>query len=250
VKKILLYSILILPLIISCGEGETTVENIDPKSDEIKQLIHFFTTNAYEKNSGTFYSEVNNKGEVVSGKVFNVALSRLVYGLSYSSKVDKANLSKAQDAVNFQLEQLIGTDSLGTYFRSFFDLNANTPDSSLSLDIWQQAYGLCGLSELYRNNPNEDLLSQIHLHHENFIKRFHDKKNGGFYGNYEKNKQVEGSKTLQALIYPITAYMENLWLADVANRKKYEPYLKENIRIAFERGWNKDLDMDSNCRQI
>ncbi len=241
IKKTSLYIIVVLSLFVSCTE--TSRKNINPKSkdEEIKSLLDFFINNAYQSELGTYYSEVNNTGEVVSGKVFNVALSRLIYGLSYSSIIDSSNLKKAQEAANFQMDKLIAKDSLGPYFVSFFDLRTNMPDSSLNLDIWQQAYGLCGLSELYRNSPNEDLLSRIHQFHDSFLKRFYDDKNGGVFGNYEKNEKVEGSKTLQSLIYPITAYMENLWSADTANRYKYEPYLKENIRIAFEKGWNKDL---------
>jgi len=239
-KKIILFKLLVLSLFISCDKANE--KNIDLKNVEVNNLIKFFNKNAYQADLGTYYSEINNNGELVSSKVFNVALSRLIYGLSYSSNIlDTSYLHNAQKAAEFQIEKLIAEDSIGTYFLSFYDLDSNMPDNSSNLDIWQQAYGLCGLSELYRNNPNEKLLSSIHLFHDSFIKRFHDNKNGGFYGNYEKNEQVTGSKTLQSIIYPITAYMENLWLIDVDNRNKYEPFLKENIRLAFDKGWNEDL---------
>lgn len=240
-KKTLIQITIILGLFVSCKEDNKANINPETHENEIENLLNFFNEHAYQLASGTYYSEINNKGEVVSDKVFNVALSRLIYGLSYANKVDVSYLEKAQKAADFQMEKLIIKDSLSTHFASFYDLKTNKPDSSLSLDIWQQAYGLCGLSELYRNIPNNDLLSQIHQLHESFIKRFYDNKKGGFYGNSENDEKVKGSKTLQALIYPITAYMESLWLVDRANRHKYEPYLKENIRIAFEKGWNKDL---------
>ena len=121
-------------------------------------------------------------------------------------------------------------------------MEAAKGDSATALDIWQQAYGLCGLSELYRQNHDEALLSHIHKYHDDFINRFHDKTHGGFYANYDKlNGQVSGSKTLQSLMYPLTAYMENLWRADTANRAKYESFLKENLRLAYEHAWNDEL---------
>ena len=60
--------------------------------------------------------------------------------------------------------------------------------------------------------------------------------------NYAKDNkntgQISGSKSLQALLYPITAYMENLWLADSLHKAKYELYLKENINLAYKNGWD------------
>lgn len=240
-KKIPLYIVIILSLFVSCKEAKKVNTKFKSQEKHIAHLLNFFTTNAYQTELGTYYSEISNEGEVISSKVFNVALSRLIYGLSYATVIDASNLKKAQESADFQYNKLVLEDSLGTYFASFFDLKTNTADSSLNLDIWQQAYGLCGLSELYRNSPNDDLLARIHQYHDSFVKRFHDDRKGGFYGNYENNEKVAGSKTLQSLIYPITAYMENLWSVDVDNRPKYESYLKENIRIAFENGWNKDL---------
>jgi len=234
------YILAILSLFISCKESKKTITKTPIHEKKIENLLNFFNENAYQETQGTYYSDVDNEGNVVSDKVFNVALSRLIYGLSYAKDINVSNLEKAQKAAVFQMEKLIIKDSSNTYFASFFDLKANMPDSSKNLDIWQQAYGLCGLTELYRNAPNKNLLANIHRLHDSFVKTFYDSKKGGFFGNYEANKQVENSKTLQALIYPITAYMENLWSVDVENRSKYEPYLKENIQIAFDKGGTKN----------
>jgi len=240
-NRILLYVFVILSLFISCDKSKKTIKGTLIHEEKIEKLLNFFNENAYQETQGTYYSDVDNEGKVVSDKVYNVALSRLIYGLSYAKDVDVSYLAKAEKAADFQIEKLIIKDSLNTYFASFFDLKTNKADSSYNLDIWQQAYGLCGLSELYRQGPSKNLLDKIHQSHDSFIKTFHDSIVGGFYGNYADDAQVEGSKTLQALIYPITAYMENLWSVDVENRSKYEPYLKENIQIAFDKGWNKEL---------
>jgi len=240
-NRILFYIFVILSLFISCKMSKKTIKDTIIHEEKIEKLLKFFNENAYQEIEGTYYSDVDNEGKVVSDKVFNVALSRLIYGLSYAKVVDVSNLAKAEKAADFQMNKLIIKDSLNTYFASFFDLKTNKADSSKNLDIWQQAYGLCGLSELYRNSPSKDLLNKIHQLHDSFVETFHDSKKGGFYGNYADNAQVEGSKTLQALIYPITAYMENLWSIDVENKNKYEPYLKENIQIAFDKGWHQQL---------
>lgn len=208
----------------------------------LENLLDFYIQNAYQSELGAFLSDINNEGNVVSGKIYNVALSRLIYGLSFSSSISDSNMSYAEKASQFQLSHLTAKDSLGGYFVSYYDTELNKRDNSIQLDIWQQAYGLCGLSELYRQESSEKLLANIHEYHNGFTNRFHDEKHGGFYGNYNMlHGKVSGSKSLQSLMYPITAYMENLWIADTANRHKYEPYLKENLEIIFNHAWNKEL---------
>ncbi len=208
-------------------------------SETMSNLIGFFDAYAYDPEIGAYYSELDNTGMVISDKIYNVAISRLIYGLSYSSIYFPQNLEKAQKASTFQLENLIGTDSIGPYFRSFTEDGIS--DASTRLDIWQQAYGLCGLTELYRIAPDQELLTRIHSLHDAFVLRFRDVKNGGFFGNYSvENGQISGSKSLQSLMYPITAYMANLWSVDTENRKKYESMMLENIRIAGNKAWNKE----------
>jgi len=244
--KNILYPIFMI-LLISCSDSievhhdqSTAIKAVHQNT--INRLLDFFQDNAYDAELNAYFSDIDNTGQITSDRIYNVALSRLIYGLSFSSIIDKSYLEKAKGAANFQMNKLIGQDSIGNYFISYIDAPSYTIDSSLALDIWQQGYGLCGLSELYRNQPDAKLLSTIHSIHEDFVTRFHDDINGGFYGNYNpQNGAVSGSKSLQSLLYPITAYMENLWLADTPNREKYEPYLKENISIAYQNGWNRAL---------
>lgn len=241
------YILISLIFTVSCqmtdNSSNTGSEIVATKHKEtINQLLNFFNTNGYTPKYETYYSEIDNSGKVISEKVYNVALSRLIYGLSYSSIINRSNLKRAEEAVNFQIANLTTQDSIGGHFISYIDLQSNTPDNSTSLDIWQQAYGLCGLTEFYRNDPSDQLLSSIHQFHNAFVSRFHDNINGGFYGNCDINSgAISGSKTLQALVYPITAYMENLWWADAANRSKYEPYLKENLKIVSQKVWNREM---------
>ncbi len=202
-------------------------------------MIGFFDQNAYQADIGAYYSELDNNGKVLSNKIYNVALSRLIYGLSYSSLYFPQNLEKAINASHFQLENLIETDSIGPYFSSFTE--DGITDGSKQLDIWQQAYGLCGLTELYRISRDQELLITIHSLHDAFVMRFRDLENGGFFGSYASGKgQVSGSKSLQSLMYPITAYMANLWSVDIENRQKYEAIILENIRIAKDKAWNEE----------
>jgi mannobiose 2-epimerase len=209
---------------------------------ELEDLIHFFNKNAFQADTGVYLSEIDNTGKIVSSKVFTVALNRMIYGLSYAHFIDSSYLEKAKKSSDFIITHLIAKDSKGYYFKSYYDVKSGNADSSQMLDIWQQAYGLCGLTELYRQQPDAKLLSVIHMLHNDFVNRFHDSINGGFFGNYDLNKgAVAESKTLQSLMYPLTAYMENLWIADTANRKMYEPYLQENLKIAYQSAWNKDL---------
>jgi mannobiose 2-epimerase len=148
----------------------------------MKNLIDFFDENAYDNSKMTYLSEIDNVGKPISDKVFTVALNRCIYGLSYSSQFFPNNLTRAQQSSEFLLNNLIGKDSIGKYFISFIE--NKIPDNSEDLDIWQQAYGLCGLTELYRVTKDQKLLNEIHELHNAFIQRFRDKKRGGFYGNY------------------------------------------------------------------
>ncbi len=234
---------LVLTLTISCQEIKRD-KDINAKEEKaLNDLIQFFNKYAYREDLGTYLSEINNEGHRVSDNVYNVALSRMIYGLSYASYIDDTYLEKAILASEFQIENLISSDSVGYFFLSFYNVNSGEKGSAKELDVWQQAYGLCGLTELYRQQPNENLLSKIHLYHDGFIKRFYDSSTGGFYGNCNLEKGVvKGSKSLQSLMYPITAYMENLWIADTANRYKYEPYIKEVLEIAYENVWDKELE--------
>jgi len=246
-KKILFTILALTFLIESCHDSKKVYQKlIESKHKKhkkvVKDLIGFFDKYGYQKELGTYFSEIDNTGNIVSNRVYNVALSRLVYGLSYASKINPSYLERAKKALDFQMNTLVSEDSLGGYFNSFVDTETNETAGETSMDIWQQSYGLCGMSELYRNEPNEELLSQIHRLHNGFTKRFHDNIYGGFYGSYNSENGVNsGSKSLQSLMYPITAYMENLWLADTENREKYTPFLKENLEIIYKNAWNDNL---------
>lgn len=245
-KKAFLLLILVA-ILISCHQHGTT--NSDRQTEihkkynpAIENVLDFFTDHAYDTSIESFYSDLDNQGNIVSQKVYNVALSRMIYGLACSSYFCDSNILRAEKASRFQIKHLTGKDSLGGYFRSFYNVAAHEGEQPESLDVWQQAYGLCGLSELYRQHSDDDLLKQIHYFHDGFVHRFHDTQYGGFVGNVHIENGLEsGSKTLQSLMYPITAYMENLWKADEKHKEKYEPYLKENLALIYKNGWNKSL---------
>lgn len=206
-------------------------------SKQVESLIGFFDENAYDSIQKAYYSEIDNEGKVTSKKIYNVALSRMIYGLSYTSEFYPENIKTAKNAIDFQLNNLIANDSIGMYFIS--NVENGIKSNSNEIDIWQQAYGLCGLTEYYGNKPNAQLLKKIHQLNDAFVKRFKDAINGGFYGNYSFVKgQISGSKSLQSLMYPVTSYMANLWEVDTINRNKYEEILKENLQILYQKGWN------------
>jgi len=218
-------------------KSKNSVKSSELHLKAMLNLITFFNEHAFNSKEKFYYSEIDTEGKVKSNKIYTVALSRLIYGLSYSSKYYPDNIEKAKNAADFLLNHLVGKDSVGGYFISYIE-NGNS-DTSKDLDIWQQAYGLCGLTELYRNNSDKELLKKIHELHNAFILRFKDNKNGGLYGNFKiETGQITGSKTLQSLLYPITAYMANLWLADTLNRGMYEPIIRENLKIINQIAWN------------
>jgi len=237
--KNLINSLFVILVMVGCAENQSDQKTFSDKeySNSIQNLFDFFDNHAYNDSIGVYYSEIDNNGNLLSEKIYTVALNRLIYGLAYMSDDNPDKLIKAKRLQKFQLENLIGADSIGKYSYSYVE--KGTPEKSEVLDVWQQAYGLCGLAELYRKSPNKELLRTIHELHSGFIARFHDKLNGGFWGSYHLTQGPQsGSKSLQSLMYPITAYMANLWEVDKDNRELYEPYISDNIELLSKYGWN------------
>ncbi|WP_075589893.1 AGE family epimerase/isomerase [Labilibacter marinus] len=233
------YSLLFLVglVLLSCAQSKVKKENTYDSS--IKNSISFFDK-AFDNSRGVYLSEVDFLGDTISSKIHTVALSRLIYGLAYSSKYFPENLKRAERLAKFQMSRMLEKDSVGLYFIP--EVGEGKISQSESLDIWQQAYGLCGLTELYRSSKDAGLLAEIHHLNEAFIERFRDTENGGFYSEYNLNSGVvSGTKTIQSLMYPITAYMANLWLADKTNRLKYEEIIKEHLSIAYSKVWNDSI---------
>ncbi|WP_430817414.1 AGE family epimerase/isomerase [Carboxylicivirga sp. RSCT41] len=234
------YTLLLLSLfiLVSCQQASN---NADAQfyATSMEQSIHFFDK-AYNADQGFYYSEVNHLGQIESDRVHTVALSRMIYGLAYAAAVNAEFAVRAEKAAAFQLKHMIAEDKDGLYYKPA--IGEGEQAEQKVFDIWQQAYGACGLTELYRHTGDEMLLHQIHRLNNAFIKRFQDKANGGFYGLYDAEEgQVSGSKTIQSLMYPITALMGNLWLADIGNREQYETIIKEHLAIAYKSVWNDSL---------
>lgn len=228
----------------SFADISTAIEKDSQYAPILNQLFSFFDRNAYDTKNGVYWSEVDNDGNPVSNKVYNVALSRMIYGLAYSHQLAPENLPRAKKLAQFQLNHLVVSHNKDTalpYFKSFVevglkDTTVNTPDA---VDIWQQSYGLNGLSELYRQTKEPTLLSKIHRLHDAFVSRFHDPNNGGFWADVPLNGKAKPSrKSLQSLMYPLTAYMLNLWQADKIHGHKYQEHIVENIELLYQYGWN------------
>ncbi|NME68022.1 AGE family epimerase/isomerase [Flammeovirga aprica] len=224
-------------LFFRCSKPDNKVSDKDFYRNETKQLIDFFEKNAWSNELETYYSEIDNEGKVISDKVYTVASSRLIYGLSFASRYNPSYLNKAKAVATFQKKHLIGNSKAGYYSHSFVE-NQKAGGQN-KLDVWQQAYGLCGLSELYRQTHDLETLPILHQLHKGFITRFRDKEAGGLWGEYNiESGPVSGSKSLQSLMYPLTAYMINLWEADQENRAFYENQIKENLDLLYRYGWN------------
>ncbi len=235
-KTTLVGSIILSVIISACGSS--IIKN-DQYAESMNTSIAFFDQ-AFDAEKGVYFSEVDYDGKVTSSNIHTVALSRMIYGLSYASQWNPECLRTAKACIDYQLKYMTGVDSTGLYF-----IPEEGGDQLAKLDrmdIWQQAYGLCGLSEYYRQTKDSSLLQFIHQGHRVLIHRFQDKQNGGFYADYSALEGgVKGSKTIQSLMYPLTAYMLNLWEADKENSQLYEPVIKEHLSIAYNKVWNDSL---------
>ncbi|MCT4648031.1 MAG: AGE family epimerase/isomerase [Carboxylicivirga sp.] len=238
-KYITRYLLVLLLGIISFTGCNKKHAQEDFYTNEIQRSIGFFDS-AFDAGIKVYYSDVDENGKATGESIHTVALSRMLYGLAYASPLNPDYENKALALTKYQLENMIGRDSIGTYFIP--TVRAEEVEHADYLDIWQQAYGLCGLTELYRNSLDKELLPIIRENTNWLIKRFRDEKKGGFFADYKIGEgAVSGSKTLQSLMYPITAFMGNLWLADVENRTVYEKVIKEHLDIISRVAWNDSL---------
>ncbi|ANQ51524.1 hypothetical protein MY04_4182 [Flammeovirga sp. MY04] len=231
--------LLLTILLFNCQQQPQEGSNYFRLNDQMLELISFFEKNAWDESKSTYLSEIDNEGKAMSDKIFTVASSRLIYGLSYASQSKSDYLMKAKKVANFQKEYLIGEDDQGAFSYSFVE--NKKVESPTHLDVWQQAYGLCGLSELYRQTKDATLLPTIHQLHNGFIGRFKDEEAKGLWGNFKIGEGgVTNSKSLQSLMYPLTAYMINLWEADKENKHLYEHQIAENVEMLYNIAWNKE----------
>jgi len=207
----------------------------------VENSIMFFNKNAYSNEFKTYFSEVDTNGNVTSDNIHLVALSRLIYALEYASKFDSKYEERAVDASKFFLSHMIVKDSIGNYFNETVS-TANEALDQKSLGIWQQSYGLCGLVAIYRLTKDEKTLKIIHQVFDGYIKRFHDEQSLGFVGSYSfADGSQFNDKSLQSILYPLSAALFYLWEIDIDNRDKYEPFIKENTALLLDKSWNPDL---------
>ncbi|MBU2871037.1 AGE family epimerase/isomerase [Colwellia sp. E2M01] len=245
--KIILKACLISYFCVACSDNKNELATQENKEylQKIKTSIDFIKNNAYSDTEGVFYSELDNEGNIISDKVYLVSLSRTIYALAYSSKFFPENLALAKKSAKFLQENFIYNDTSRTYFLTELNLtNKNTHilEKVKDIDIWQQAYGLIGLVELYNHWPDANLLITIELMHSAFIHNFMDIDNGGFFGKVDLSQGPDiTSKTLQSTIYPISAYMNNLW-ATSPTPEKYERTLARQADFAFKYLWNTDTN--------
>ncbi|WP_163423716.1 AGE family epimerase/isomerase [Flagellimonas sp. CMM7] len=209
--------------------------------DLVENSIQFFDKNAFDQAHGVYFSEVDSKGKVTSDKVHLVALSRLLYALEYASRFDSKYEKQALEASDFFIKNFMSKDTLGTYFFETVEINGE-PTMPDNLGIWQQSYGLGGLAVIHRLKKDKATLKLLHDAFEGYRAHFHDARSKGFVGSYAMDEGIQhDDKTLQSILYPMSAALFYMWEQDLENRAKYEPFLKENIALLLEYGWNAKL---------
>jgi len=207
-----------------------------------RHSIDFFDLHARDGISGTYLSEIRDDGSPASHKVHVLALSRMIYALSFTSAQLPENLDKARQAAAWLLSTMIGHDSYGPYFIATVDLDQPLEPED-TLRIWEQSYGLCGLVELFRVTRDEALLHQIHGLYNALVARFMDPGPlGGFCTDYslEQGLQLD-TKSYASTVYPLTAFLINLWEADPSQHLSYERVLARIMDIVFKHFWNEEL---------
>ncbi|MEL6674654.1 MAG: AGE family epimerase/isomerase [Bacteroidota bacterium] len=216
-------------------------EGLIPQSEGLSLMdnsIRFFEEHALDSTTGAFYSDLDVSGQITSPYIHLVALSRLTYALAYSSEFFPERLAKAERAGRFILEKMVLRDSLGPYFVESFHVDSG-PEIPKVLGLWQQSYGLGGLAELYRQTQDQGLLDSLHALFPAYIKRFRDAERGGFCQSSLPNQgPILTDKSLQSLLYPVSAALAGLWEADTANRAQYEPIMAEHLQKLAHNCWD------------
>lgn len=207
---------------------------------------NFINDHAFNATQGFYYSELDHQGQVVSDKVYLLALSRMIYAQSYLASQGLADIKRAAASVDFILNNMLAKDKHGSYLIPLYK-----PDSKnarpTKLAINEQAYGLCGLVEYYRVTGDKKVLAHIHQLHSSFIRRFRDPKYGGYFDAYDLIKsEAVTIKSYASTVYVATAYLINLMEADTSRQAEYQATLRDLVSLAAEHlpdrntGWIKE----------
>ena len=236
--------------------------------DAVRNNLDFFNRYAWDEASGSYASEVGERGNLVSDVREIVPLSRLIYANSNAPEAYR-DLRKARASADFVIRHMLATDEIGFWFRSAVGKDGTIPSAASRpyLFIFEEAYGISGLTALYSADPahNADLLPIIRKAAKSFWGHFSDPKGGGlfYYYNVERrdhtNDHGETHKSYQSTIYPISSFLLALRNADTANRALYDGWINELLNIAISHivehggrritGWlyerfNKDFSVD------
>lgn len=176
--------------------------------DSIGHSIEFFDAHAWDEESGSYFSEITYDGHVKSTARHLMALSRMVYGLSYASQHDLAQLSRAKSAADYLLKKMIRTDPVGPYFVGTIGADGQAVLQD-QLVVNEQAYGLCGLVALYDVTKDEQLRQQIGELYESFVRRFKDSSEaGGFFDLYDLHAGAPvRTKSYNSTVYVATSFL-------------------------------------------
>lgn len=218
----LIFSWSLLFLSTAAFSSEPMINNSDLWKQYMLQSVDFFNRNAWDHQYNSYASEINVDGSKKSDTRYLIALSRMIYGLSYSSAFEPENLIYAKKSAEFILQHMVRRDQAGPYFLSAVDAHGNDSVSQTILEISEQAYGLNGLVALYQVTKDPELLQFIREAYTAFYTRFHDDTFKGFYDKYDLNQQKPiYTKSYNSTVYVATSFLLDLSEADIANRESY-----------------------------
>ena len=171
-----------------------------------------------------------------------VPLSRLIYANSNAPEKYR-DLKKARASADFIIHHMLATDKIGPWFRSAVSKDGIVTFQRVTpyLFIFEEAYGISGLTALYSADPvhNADLLPIIRKAAKSFWGHFSDPKGGGlfYYYNVERrdhtNDRGETHKSYQSTIYPISSFLLALRNADTTNQALYDGWINELLDVAI-----------------
>jgi mannobiose 2-epimerase len=213
------------------------VGDIDRWQELMRHSVDFFERCAFDKESGSYYSEIDIDGAVQSKVRHIIATSRMLYALAHASRIDPKYTTRAAGLREYLRRKMTANeDIVGPYFRVAINdgekdvVKVWNPERMKNewvervpteLIVNEQAYGLCGLVASYSVEPTTTALEEIEAHYRAFRQRFKDTSGTGFFDRYtlyatDKPGAANNTKSHDSTVYVATAFL--LELHDAVHR--------------------------------
>jgi|WetSurMetagenome_2_1015567.scaffolds.fasta_scaffold04354_6 cellobiose epimerase len=248
-KKLLIYSVILLLLSVSLSGTEKSIRSTDPKirleqlKTEVKanltdNLLPYWSSKMVDYDNGGFYGRINVNDKVFpdedKGGILNARIL-WTYSSAYRVLKDTAYLRLATRAKDYIMAHFIDRESGGAY-RS---VKATGEPSDTRKQTYTQAFFIYGMAEYYRATGDKEALNTAKEIFDCFEKYALDMESGGYFEVFSRKWQRvrdrligertdTDEKTMNTSLHVMEAYAN---LYRVWSEKRVEDRLRSLVEI-------------------